>query len=649
MTNTSDFFTGKSPSTRLLPILVPAAILFGLYGRFKGIGTWPLGVDEFYISRSIDHILASGLPRFPCGGYYTRGLLFQYLVAALRLSGQSPEFAGRLVASVSSLLMLPAAYLLGKRVQGPLTGWLAVILLLVSIWEIEMARFGRMYAPFQAEFVWYLLFYLRYTVDKNAAALRWMIALSIVGVLTWEGGTLLGVANLFAVLQAHDHGRLKAADWRRLVGLVGVLALLYLASRDLRDLGASVAAPEASAAADTSEPSAHIAFMSIFKLPGWWITIFLIPLAFAIPTARFIGSYRDRLLTFAGLWLIVLAAVGHAFTAVMSLLVLMQLTELIDWRELVFGRGRVFTLMLLALLLSWLAYNQFSGGQSPQALFSFPDIWQRIVRPWGRTMPILTVTILIAASYWFCKLLTDRDQIAKPIASLFNLLFLLIVTVAAIPTNRIETRYTFFLYPLMIVIALAAVLEVLRLIGMHKKVPAALLTGVPLLCFAATEDFRIKDVVHVDSAAVNFRVGMPDARADHYYPRNDVRGVGLWLSTHVQPGDVVVSGIPNVDQYYDGFDYFYLDEEDNRYDAYVCADDRTERWSNHQVLYKPVALESIAASGHRVYAILYGDVEQRLKSDVQIRGLNFTRVYTAIDGNTDIVSVTEPPKTPVIN
>ncbi len=86
----------------LLLILVPAAMLVGLYGRFKGIGSWPLGVDEFYTSRSVDHVLLTGWPRFPCGGYYTRGVLFQYLVAGLRLSGLSPEFAGRFLCAHSA-------------------------------------------------------------------------------------------------------------------------------------------------------------------------------------------------------------------------------------------------------------------------------------------------------------------------------------------------------------------------------------------------------------------------------------------------------------------------------------------------------------------------------------------------------------------
>src|SRR5450432_2606386 len=111
MTKTPGFLRGGSSLARVLWFILPVAVLAGLYGRFKGLGAWPLGVDEFYISRSIDHILMTGLPGFPCGGYYTRGLLFQYLVAALRLAGQSPEFAGRFVAGVSSIAVIPTAYL----------------------------------------------------------------------------------------------------------------------------------------------------------------------------------------------------------------------------------------------------------------------------------------------------------------------------------------------------------------------------------------------------------------------------------------------------------------------------------------------------------------------------------------------------------
>ncbi len=623
----------------LLRLLVPAALLIGLYGRFKGIGTWPLGVDEFYMSRSIDHVLANGLPSFPCGGYYTRGLLFQYLVAALRMCGSSPEFSGRFVAAVSSLAVLPPAYLLGKRIQGPLTGWLAVIVLLISIWEIEMARFGRMYAPFQAVFLWYLLFYVRYTIDKNAVALRWMIGLSVVGVLTWEGGTLLGAVNIFAYLQFHEYGRLKAPDWRRLAALGMLFVLLYLASRDLRDVGASAVA-DAAAQAGAPHPAQIMGtLMSSLRAHWLWAVAFLLPLGLAAGAIRTIWSYRHRWMAFAGMSLLLSSALVHQFAAVAGLLALLLLTDLIDWRELTSRGARPFALALLALLAFWTVYDLSSGGRFLQVLFGFPDIYERIGRPWGRAVPGLTVGIVSCVVFWFIKSIGVPNDAHRPMKSLLCLLFLLVLMVGAIPTNRIETRYTFFLYPLLVIIVISAILELARQFDGRGPLRNLLLAASPLLFFAATEDFQFRQIAGIDSAAVNFRVHMAPARADHYYPRNDMRGIAAWLASHVRPGDVVVSGIPNLDQYYGGFDYFYLDEEDNRYDAYVCANGGTDRWTNHRILYKADALKSVVDSGHRVYGSVYSDVEARLRRDAQSQGWTVKPVYTAMDGKTDIVSI----------
>jgi Dolichyl-phosphate-mannose-protein mannosyltransferase len=626
-----------SPTARLLLVLVPAALI-GLYGRFKGIGTWPLGVDEFYISRSVDHVLTNGLPVYPCGGYYTRGLLFQYLDAMLRMFGLSPEFAGRFIAAVCSLAVLPATYQLGKRVQGPLAGWLSVIILLVSIWEIEMARFARMYAPFQAVFAWYLVFFLRYAIDKNAAALRWMIGLSLVGVLTWEGGALLGVANIFAVVRSHDHGRLKAADWWRLAGLGVLFVLLYLASNDLRDVGAESAVAAAPTGASHSAGFMIMA-MSAVRLHWPWAVAFLLPLGMAGAAVPFIWSHRHQWMAFAGLWLVLLSALAHAFTAAVGLLALLLLTDLLDRRELASRRARPFWLALLGLLIFWAAYDLSSGGPSFGLLFGFPDIFERIARPWGRTLPILTLGILLCVAYGFVKSTAPGDARRSPMNALLGLLFLMVWVVAAIPTSRIETRYTFFLYPLLVVIVVSAILEVTQHFYGRRPMPNILLAAVPLLFFAATEDFQPRQVAHIDSKAVNFRVGMPPARAAHYTVRNDMRSIAQWLTAHVQPGDVVISGIPNLDQYYGGFDYLYLDDEDNRYEAYVCGNRRTERWTNHLILQHVDALKPVVDSGHHVYGSFYGDVEVRVLRDIKSQGWSVTKVYTALDGKTNVFRI----------
>src|SRR6056297_1341575 len=137
-----------------------AALLAGTWFRFKGFATWPLPVDEYYIYRSVEFILDSGLPAFPCGGFYTRGLLYQYTLAPLLAAGMSPEAALRLVTILSNLVTLPAVFLLARGLvperHALAAACACVVILALSAWEIEMARFGRMYAPFQALFAWYL-------------------------------------------------------------------------------------------------------------------------------------------------------------------------------------------------------------------------------------------------------------------------------------------------------------------------------------------------------------------------------------------------------------------------------------------------------------------------------------------------------------
>jgi hypothetical protein len=622
-----------SRSNFITLLLVAAAALIGLYGRFKGIGIWPLGVDEFYISRSVDHILQGGLPKFLCGGYYSRGLIFQYLDAGLRLAHLSPEIAGRLLAGVGSLLVLPAAYLLGRRVQGSQTGWLVVIVLLLSIWEIEMARFGRMYAPFQAVFCWYLVCYLRYTIDRKPAALIAMVLLSFVGVFTWEGGTLLGVANIFAVLQLHAHGRLRRGDWGRLAVLTVVLILLFLASRDLRDVGAAaadVAGGSPDAAVGGASPGEAVGTLATLRMHWPWCVAFLIPLALSGAAARFIGGFRRRWMSCAGLCLVLLAGLAHAFTAALGLLALMLLLDLVSWSELTTAHCRTFWAALLASLLFWLAYTHWAGGNAFLALVNQPDLFQRIARPWGRTMPLLTVAAVLGIAYLFKRSLAASEGLT-PTKSLLTLLLLLVLAVGAIPTNRIETRYTFFLYPLIVTLLVSAVTRQ----RLAPWLAAVLILG----CFAVGEDFQIRQVAHIDSAAVNFRIGMSSARADHYYPRNDMRGVAQWLQDHVAPGDVVLSGIPNLDQYYPRISSFYLEEDDNRYDAYVCPDGRTDRWTGHSIVEKIDRLTPAVDSSAHLYVTVYPDVEERLRQEGERRGWSTTAVFTALDGKTHVVSI----------
>jgi hypothetical protein len=637
----------------LLLFLVPAAVLAGLYGRFKGIGLWPLGVDEFYTSRSIDHVLLTGWPRFPCGGYYTRGLLFQYVVAGLRWSGLLPEFAGRFVSAVCSVAVWPAIYLIARRIQGSVAGWVVVIILAVSIWEIEMARFLRMYAPFQAVFTWYLVFYLRYVVDRDTAALRWMIGLSVLGVLTWEGGALLGVANLFAIVQSHEHGRLKAADWARLAGLLALLGLLVLATRDLRGFGETTIA-----AAPTAQIPPHH-----FQFPGAWLAAlrqhpgwacgFLLPLGVAAASLPWIWSRRREWLLAAALCAALAGAAGHEFMFTAGVLALMLLLRLIDWGGLTARNARWFLLAIAAFVVFWFAFAHWTDNWSTDAgiriasrvalpaayqhLLGFPDIYDDILLPWARAVPLLSLELAAAIAFACWRAIAAPSTKDDPGVVLLALLVIMVMVIGATPTPRVETRYSFFLYPLMIVLAVSAVAALAQRQRNIRYAP--FLAVAPLLLFIATEDFKPGHIAQIDTAETNFRVGIRTALAEHYYPRNDMRGIARWLAANVQPGDIVIAGIPSLDEYYAGFDYFYMDADDERYEDYICPDGRTDRWTSHPVLHGIDALKPLLAAGHQVYATVYSDTEGALRQEAARAGWRITRAWTAADGRSDVLRI----------
>jgi hypothetical protein len=635
----------------LLLMLAPAAILAGLYGRFKGIGSWPLGVDEFYTSRSIDHVLLTGWPRFPCGSYYTRGILFQYVVAGLRWGGLSPEFAGRFLCAVCSLAVWPAVYLIARRIQGSIAGWVVVVILAVSVWEIEMARFLRMYAPFQAIFAWYLVFYLRYTVDRDTVALRWMIGLSVVGVLTWEGGALLGVANLLAVVQTHEHGRLNRADWARLTGLLGLLGLLILVARDWTGIGEAT-----SAAADSTQKS-HLSFaaawLAALRQHPLWACGFLLPLGIAVGSLRWIWSRRQAWLVAAGLCVALAGAAGHEFTFTAGVLGLLLLLRLIDWPELTARDARWFLLAIGAFFVFWFAFSQLSDSWSTDAglrvasrvalppayhhLFGYPDVYDDILLPWARAVPILSLQLVLVLAFAYWSAIAAPSKKDDPTAVLLSLVLVMVMVIGAAPTPRVETRYTFFLYPLIIVLAITTIAALAQRQRMFRYAP--LLAGVPLAFFAATEDFNPRHLIKIDTAETNFRLGIPTALAEHYYPRNDMRGVARWLAANVQPGDIVIAGIPSLDQYYGGFNYFYLAADDERYEDYICPDGRTDRWTGHPVLHGIDAVKPLVTAGRSIYATVYSDTEQQLRKEAARAGWRITRAWTAADGRTDVLRI----------
>lgn len=611
---------------RLLLAFTVIAVVVGVVVRFKGLGAWALGPDEYYSAQSVQNILRTGLPEYPCGGFYERGIVFQYLTAGLRLLGFSAELAPRAIAALSSLLALPAAYLLGRRLHGQQVGLLAVALISLSVWEIEMARFGRMYAPFQAIFLWHLVYFVRYAVDREVQALRGMFLLTVLGVLVWEGGVLQIAINLLPPFINHERGRLSWAQWRYL-GLMGLaMWLIYLYWTSTVSLRVATEIPAWPPDIGPLVPQMPMARLTdalpdwqlLAQLPTLWV-LGVVVLAFAASAVPWVLRFWPRWLAVFGLLAALAAACAHQFLIFVAVLTLLLLARILEWRELLNRGAWRFHAAIAGAAVFWVVFGSLTdawrdaGPPSADsafvdvayALFGFPELLEMVARPWARAVPWLALSLVLLLGVSAARVVFKGSVSPTERALLITaVVLLLLVGVAEAP--RLETRYTFFLYPLFLIVGITVLFRWFEQLRPMSAGASLLGTAVVLVWFAFTEDFQPGHLLRIDSADISFRRGMSSARRSHYYGRGNIRATADWLRSHSKSDDLIVSGpgVAALDFYFPELDFVYVDLSDQRLRAWSCQRGTVERWSNLPLVYKMATFESRIAEHERSYIVV---------------------------------------------
>ena len=637
-----------------LYVVTAAAVLLGLWARFKGLGAWPLNSDEYYIARSVEDILRTGLPQYDCGGYYIRGLLFQYLVALLQWAGLSPEVSARFIAAVASVLVLPAIYLLGRRLGGRIVGLLAVALISLSAWEVDIARFGRMYAPFQAVFAWYLYFFLRHTVDRAPRALGAMLVLSVVGLFTWEGGILLMLANLLPPFLLTPEGRLSKADLRYLAGGSIAFAVSYIAMQkvDFRRLGTQ-SFPDG---VDpdlfyVGEPATGLA--DLLDATPLVILTSLVLAALALASLRWVWTLRNRWPTALGLLVAIGAALAHQFSLVATIVVILLLTGMLRWREFLARSAIPFMLLVVASAAAWsalaLAHPEFlSSIEVPwnrdsrllalaTEMFRFPDFLSVVALPWARQAPVLGLLLAAGMLIAAIRVIRQEPRSLDDARVVMTLLACLLAAAAMSDPPRFETRYVFFLYPTAVVIFITVVANALarwRLKVANVAVATAAVLAGGLVAGGDLDPHRLwkpptPETQHGHAAA---------RPVPNVMNRSDPRSAAQWLASNAgPPGTLVVNAYPGVDFYFADFDIAYIDVDNQRYWAYACNQGRTERWGNLPLVSTVDELRTRIATHPRTVIVTdtpaLGDLLPKLD------GFSPVVAWTSVDGRISVVEM----------
>jgi hypothetical protein len=500
---------------------------------------------------------------------------------------------------------------------------LAICILALSVWEVEIARFGRMYAPFQALFAWYAVFFVEYTVDRKSRALAPMLVLSVIGVLVWEGGAMLAAANLLPPFLQRPSGRLTRRDLIYLLAAGALFVPVYwFATADLRTLGAQILPIDYNPIDSGPSPSRLDAGVEPWRTlgghPGWLIAA-VIPVGAALYALRWVWlRFRERPLALGGLALVLIAALPHQFLLAGALLLLLLLAGLIEWPQISPSVAAPVYAALLACLAFWAAFGLYASDWllQPQSalhrafllIYEFvrtPDVVRQVIVPWAHSLPALGAALALLIGAAIVRTIFRDAQSMTTERVLLFLLVTLLLAASASPTPRQETRYVFFLYPIAIVLALTTVSKASQaLLGAGGRAIAA----TALLClggFALSEDFRPAHLRDIDSESVNFRVGMRPGEAEQYPARSDIRSAASWLAAHVQPGrDEVINAFPGVEFYYPHTDFFFMDANDSRFEGWSCRAGTVERWGNRPLIHSVKMLDSALPPGRRVWLVI---------------------------------------------
>lgn len=629
-----------------------------MYARLYALGESPLAIDEYYLAQSIRNILESGFPRFDCGGYYVRGLIQQYSTAVLNIVGIDMHVALRMITVLANIAAIPAVYLLGKRVGGFNAAVCACILFALSVWEIEIARFGRMYAPFQAIFVWYCVALCRAYFGSHRG-FYWSVVLGTISIFVYEGAALL-LCTTFIPLVAGKVQRVK--NWL-LAGSSFVFGIWFL-TRDFGTLGAEPRLSERYN--DQSTTPWNLPFdepLTLFS-PAWsgafeilmLIGAVCFSVIFVVNMARSISTgMRSQTDGIAYLWLgvAIWLAAGGFFG-----IILMLSVALIAWRWLDFNqlsRTTVVTvcIWLIIALTAWIA-RLLTVSEGPVAergveilyiLFLFPDVYSEIAYRWLRSLPVESVVAVVSIGAYLLALRHDdqKSNAAELFLFLLGLLLVLGFMVAILPQPYSTIRYTYFLHPLVIVLIATSWAAIANKFTANESRQTVVILGATCLFMIASFDYRISHIVGIGSPEIIFRMNMSKWERDRVYRRWDYRSPAEYVNSHATPSDKIVTTSQSVPYYLNNLTHFYMNSSGKEYATVASCHGTMERWSSATLLSTPAELRQLYEPKIRndVWAIIRSPIRPEASSMEQAiaREHKDHIVYESVDERIIVVHI----------
>jgi len=540
----------KHINLAIIGLLIGVAFLV----RAPGLGKWCVTSDEYLLSRSVSFIQESGMPKFPSGGYYVRGIVLQYLMTIPVLLFPDREFALRLLPLLFGVFTIPVVFLFCRKMMSLIPSFFCSVILLLSSWHIEFSRFARFYSAFQ--FVFFVFLYFLYSGycenNKRHRYLSWAIA--SVAVFIYEGSIFLPILLLSMVILNEDHminSRVKDA----LYVFLFLFALNYIVNgMDYRNWGVQNALPVEMNSSYRNNyldnlplilPSKHILSLVWHSYLGICVYIFLV--GFGMSILRMIYGQLKKDLDFwtcVFFFIIIIFPLFHQYGLLGFIVILLLVNKqyLLNYFKV---NIKVITFYWISTLVFWIVQIRFSGSMNKilYYLVGYPAMKYHVIVPYYDSVPywglVASGILLIAVIH---SVLSKRDPSCRFV---LTVLWVCLLSLSVLKFPEISTRYSFFVFPMIFIIGYQEVSSLIHWFEQKRGYPNpkyfnVSLFSIPFLFFVITDDFHIVHVLDVSSKEVNFRMGKYEKFQEHWYERFDYKTPALYVNEHFKNGDVVI-------------------------------------------------------------------------------------------------------------
>ncbi len=599
-------------------LLLAIAVIIGFYFRLKGLGKWPFALDEYYIIRSVQNIFKYGLPQFDAGGYYPRGILYQYIIAALWSAGLKAEFAARIIPVLTNLAAFPALYKLSRKVSGKTLAIILVIYFSFSLWEVEFARFARMYSPFQAIFIWYLYNFYILLFENKKAAFNWMLILSFVSIFVYEASIFLVIMNFIPLLWNYEKKEFSLSDLTKvfsktnltkLIAATGIFLIAYFyLSFDFRTLNQTNLLPP-----ELKDYFDNLPKLSKFRMPmvllfskssgTLWLLLKILPV---ITVGLFtVHILKSKDLIFENKFSLMVVGFFALLNVYGLLIIFTVMFIMINWLNVKYLNKKLIFYIIGVIgftFLFWSAYaifntswhEYFPKGKFTGTFASLKILWKQFLNYpnfyemfviFRNTLPKFTyLSVLILFGGVLITTLKQEERF-KQFNFLFFVFTLLIFLITFINTFYFDTRYFFFVFPLFLLLVFGSLQLIINFVIKTRKLQSIVFIIASLFIAILSEDIGYDHLVHIDSARINFRKGFTKAEKIHYYPRWDSRSPSEIVNKESTPDDIIITNDQISDFYLNRLDFIYENYKANDFIIESVKGGKFERWTNAKLIY----------------------------------------------------------------